>query len=124
MSEFAFEMNSGSSAQAAAPTADPSKPVEKIQLKSPLKIDAIRLHRAKATIRDKAVTPMFEGTVAVDVRISDVRSYVRPTKFEIEVWSDPMLDSLRIAGVDKGAGPTLDAETTINLRGLKPRSTA
>ena len=61
-------------------------------------MDAFRLYRVRARLRDLSVQPMLQARVEMDVRVSELGSQTRPTEFEVDVWSDQLLDSLRIKG--------------------------
>lgn len=104
---------------ASKPAGDAKKQIE---FSSPLRVDALRLNRVRATIRDKSVSPEFIATVGMDVRVSDVGSKNRPTKFELEVMSDPLLDLLHVEGEARSDGPRkLDANMMVTMRGLHLR---
>ncbi|MCE9592879.1 MAG: DUF748 domain-containing protein [Planctomycetes bacterium] len=92
------------------------QPAKEMNFASPLQIDALRLHKMHATVRDAAVTPALSAVVD--------GSADRPTLFEMEVWCDPALDSLLIGGEGKTAGGTLDLKAHVAVRGLHPRPLA
>jgi hypothetical protein len=110
-------------AAAATPTsasvtsATPAKPFQ-IDFTSPLSIQAFRLQHVRAKIRDAAVKPEFLATVAMDVRVTDLGLKDLPVQFDVDVWSDPILDSLRISGVATNAGKNLTADARVFMRGL------
>ena len=70
---------------------------------------------------DESVQPPFESTVAMDLRVSNFGMRGQPTYFEIDSWSDPALDLLRISGKSLADGQTLHATATLTMRGLHPR---
>ena len=47
---------------------------------------------------DAAVTPGLQATVSMDVRVSDLGSKLQPARFDVDIWSDQVLDSMRISG--------------------------
>jgi hypothetical protein len=95
-----------------------------IDLTPPLKIDAFRLSHLKARLIDRSVTPAYDGTVTMDVRVSDVQSLARPITFAVDLWSDPALDLLRIEGQGRAVRGTVDADVKMLMRGLKPAELA
>lgn len=107
-------------APAAKPAATPvgdGKPGQ-IDLTSPLQVEGFRLQAMTARIRDKSLSPPLDATVRMDVRVDDVGSAERPTRFEVAVYSDPVLDSLIVTGEGRAAGATLDANITAAVKGL------
>jgi hypothetical protein len=95
-----------------------------IDLTPPLKIDAFRLSHLKARLIDRSVTPAYDGTITMDVRVSDVQSLARPITFAVDLWSDPALDLLRIEGQGRAVRGTVDADVKMLMRGLKPAELA
>ena len=105
-----------------APTAP--LPPSPLNLTPPLTIDAFRLSQIDLVLRDKSVSPPFQTHVTMNFRLSDLASPVRPTKLSIEIWAEHVLDSLRISGVAKNTGQSLDADVELHIYGLRPRSVA
>ncbi len=109
---------------APAPAAKPAAGPTQIDLTPPLRVDALRLQHVRARVRDRAVSPPFDGLVLVNLRVSDVGSTLRPARFELDVSSDPILDSLAVEGEGRSGGAALDARMTVRVKGLRPRAAA
>jgi hypothetical protein len=89
-----------------------------INLTSPLQIEAFRLNRVRARVRDQSVSPPLDSTFDLNVRLDDLASDVRPTKFQIELSSDDLLDVMRIEGEGRAHKQNLDANVRVFVRGL------
>lgn len=114
---LATRLPGSDSSAAAVATAGPRR----INLSPPLKLDAFRLSQVRARIIDRSVSPAVDTTVALNLRVSDVHSRVRPTTFELEVWNQPALDLLRIEGAGHAEGKDLEARMQLALYGFHPR---
>jgi hypothetical protein len=86
-----------------------------------LTVEAFRLSHVRAKVMDEMVQPPFVSTVAMDIRVSNFGMRDVPTSFEIDSWSDPALDLLRLAGESQASGQTLHAHATLTMRGFHPR---
>ncbi|NLZ05728.1 MAG: DUF748 domain-containing protein [Phycisphaerae bacterium] len=102
---------------AAAPTA--ASPGQ-IDLTPPLQMDALRLQHVQLQFRDETVEPVFETQLDLNVRLSDLRSDKRKTRFQILLSSPPVLDQLQIDGTGSAEGRDLLAEVHVALQGLHP----
>ena len=116
-------------AKAAAPagTAMPvaaTQPTSPYNLNPPLRVDAIRLSHVRARIRDKSVSPTFEAMVSTTLRVSDVGRSDGPTKFELDVGVEPLLDTLRVSGTATTTADSLKADVSLLMRGLHPKRAA
>ena len=100
------------------------KPVTDIDLTSPLRIDALRLNKIRARLRDKSVSPVVETMVDLTVRVSDVAADQRKTRLEIDITADPLVDALRIEGEGTAGGPSLDLDLRAHVRGFHPKPAA
>lgn len=89
-----------------------------LELGSPFKIDALRLHRFRARISDLAVTPAFQDTLYADVRVSDLRNPEKPTSIEADVWSDEVLTALRFNGTGTAEGRVVKLDASFRGGGL------
>jgi hypothetical protein len=88
----------------------------------PLRIDALRLNRVRAKWRDKSVQPAIETVADLTMRLSDLGSPTRATKFLLDITSPPLLDSVRIEGEgNAGVGQPLDAKLSVVVRGIHPK---
>jgi len=101
----------------AAPT---SVSPREIDLTPPLKMDALRLQHVQVRFRDETVAPVFETQLDLNVRLSDLRSDKRKTRFQVILSSPPVLDQLRIEGTGSAGGRDLLAEVKVALQGLHP----
>jgi len=113
-----------STAASAAPAPGTNDPTAPLSLESPLRIDALRVSRVQARVRDRSVTPNLDADVTMTFRLSDVGSPERPTRFELEVIADPLMDSLLVEGVGRSTPTSLEADVTVALRGLHPKPAA
>jgi hypothetical protein len=102
------------------PSSDRTLPTA-IALDPPLRIDALRVSRARAHLRDRSVTPAVDTTLELTARLSDLGSQVRPTRFLLDITSPPLLDSLRVEGEGTARGQALAATLQFIVRGLHPR---
>src|SRR6185437_3652661 len=82
---------------------------ESLSLDPPLKIDALRLSRVHTHLRDDSVNPPIDATLDTTIRLSDLGSDIRPTKFSMDLESAPFLDAMRIEGEGKARGQSLEA---------------
>lgn len=105
-----------------APKTAVNAPVKDIDLTSPFQLDAFRLDRVHAHFIDQSVSPALDAIVEVNLRLTDLRSPVRPSGFDLELSARPLLDSLRAKGVGRAAGKDLDAKMQVVISGmhLKP----
>jgi hypothetical protein len=93
-------------------------------LTSPLHVEAFRLAHIRAHFRDQSVTPNFDTTIQVDFRVSDLGSDTKPTRFEMTISADPILDELFIEGQGSSSGPKLDVQMHVLARGIHPQPAA
>jgi hypothetical protein len=108
-----------SNARAAAPATRPAaSPTTAPSLEPPLRVDALRLEHIRARFRDLSVEPNVDTQVALNLRLSHLGITGEPAHFEIEMSSDPILDTLRVDG-DSTTDPTqLNATLNVVMRGL------
>ena len=99
----------------ATPTTNTSAPID---LKPPLRIDALRLEHVRARVRDLSVNPQIDARLALDFRVSNLATPGEPTHFELDFSSDPILDSLLIEGNANGDAKQLTANLHVLMRGL------
>jgi hypothetical protein len=112
---------SSTTAPAATPAAAPSGPFT-LDFSPSLAVEAFRLQYVRTRVQDDMVQPAFNATVATDVRISNFGIAGQQTSFEVDTWSDPTLDLMRITGKSHADGQTLTADATVTMRGLHPRT--
>lgn len=91
---------------------------EPVQLESPFKIDALRVHRFRTKVTDLAVTPPFRETLYADLRVSDLRHPLKPTSIEADVWSDSVLTAMRFYGSGTARGQKVDLNADFRGGGL------
>ncbi len=103
-------------AQAASTSASPRA----IDLTPPLKIDAMRLQHVQVHFQDESVTPVFETRLDLNVRLSDLRSDQRRTRFQVILSSPPVLDQLLVEGMGSSDARDLLADVKVALQGLHP----
>lgn len=93
-------------------------------LQPPLRIDAVRLFHVNTVFRDRSVTPTFETTIRTSMRLSDVGADGSPARFELEITSDPLLDTLLVSGVMNARPDAIDADLELLIRGLHAKPAA
>ena len=91
-----------------------------IDLTPPLRMDALRLQHVQVRFRDETVSPAFETRLDLNVRLSDLRSDRRQTRFQIILSSPPVLNQLMIEGTGSAEGRDLVADVRVALQGLQP----
>jgi hypothetical protein len=67
-----------------------------------------------------SVTTSFETRLDLNVRLSDLRSDERKTRFQVILSSPPVLDQLLIEGTGSSNGGDLLADVKVALQGLHP----
>ena len=87
---------------------------------APYKLDAIRLQHVQIQYRDESVSPVLETHYDMNLRLSDVGSYLRDARFQLIISSPPILDQLIIDGTGSSSGNELHAELSIIGRGFHP----
>ncbi len=97
---------------------------QSLSLDSPLKIDALRLNHVRTRLRDRSVKPPTDATLETTIRLSDLGSDIRPTKFLMDLASNPFLDAMRIEGEGTSHGQSLQANFSLSIRGLHPKPAA
>lgn len=107
-----------SSTTSAGSTAAPVKEKAPVDFSSPLNVEALRVTHLRAHYTDQSVTPAISTVVGLDVRVSNLGSQERPTRFEIEVAADPLLTVFRIQGEARAKGRDVDAQMRVQMRGL------
>lgn len=91
-----------------------------IDLQAPLRIDALRLQHVRARFHDQFVSPELDAQLALDLRLNDFGVADKPTRFELDFSSDPVLDSLKVIGESDNNGRSLQARFRVLMRGLHP----
>ena len=71
-------------------------------------------------MRDDAVSPKVDTSFDMNLRVNHLGAQSDPTQFEIDIWADKVLDSLRIEGTAKASARNLDATARLFMRGLHP----
>jgi hypothetical protein len=106
--------------KAAASNDAPGSP-QRIDLTSPLQVDAFRLTSVHTHIVDSFVSPPVDMRVDLNLRLTDVDSTVRPTHFEMDLTASPLLDLLHVEGTGTAAGAALDAVVHVRANGIHPQ---
>ncbi|RPJ29680.1 MAG: DUF748 domain-containing protein, partial [Planctomycetaceae bacterium] len=91
-----------------------------LDLTPPLQIDAMRLQHVQVHFQDNSVTPAFETRLDLNVRLSDLRSDKRKTRFQVILSSPPVLDQLLVEGIGSSDGSDVLADVKVALQGLHP----
>jgi hypothetical protein len=114
-----------SSSEPPAPQPQDTPPPDKVvEFKPPISVEAIRLNKVRVRLRDKFVQPAVEGDLIADIRVTDIGVHNPPLHFAIDVWSDRLMDLLRVEGQAQSTGPTITASASVVLRGLHPKAIA
>lgn len=108
-------------AKVAAPTA--ASPQRELDLRAPLQVDAFRLDHMRAHIQDRSVSPAFETTLTMNLRVSDLGHEDKPARIEMDVWSEHFLDQLRLNGEARSAGRNVKAQFHLQAHGIDPTGT-
>jgi hypothetical protein len=101
-----------------APPREASSAEAPLDLTPPLVMDAFRLHRVRARLMDRAVTPPFSTTLESNIRLSDVRGD-GPFNLEVDLASSDLLDTLRLTLTGESRGANVDAKVEIRGRGIR-----
>ncbi len=91
-----------------------------VDLTPPLQIDALRLQHVQVRFQDMTVNPVFETRLDLNVRLSDLRSDKRRTRFQVILSSPPVLDQFLLEGIGSSDATGLLAEVKVALQGLHP----
>ncbi len=91
-------------------------------LAPPLRLDAFRLQHVHIHVVDASVTPWFESHLDLNLRVSDIGSDTRPTRFQTIVSSRPMLDQCVLEGTCNASDGELSLSVTCLTKGLHPYS--
>ncbi len=114
----------------APPVKPPEKPPGKagpparVSFRPPLEVDAIRIQRLRARLRDRMPTPPVEAVLEMDLRISDIAAPERPARIEARLAMAPVFDDVRIDGTSTSADDKLEATLAVAFHGLHPKSIA
>lgn len=90
-----------------------------VELDSPVRIDAFRAQHVRVVVRDASVTPPFNAQVNAHLRLSDVGSSLRKSRFELTVTSPSLLDGLTVDATGSSDSNRLDSRLDVRLRGLR-----
>lgn len=91
-----------------------------VDLTPPFQVDALRLQHVQVHFQDMSVNPIFETRLDLNVRLSDLRSDKRRTRFQVILSSPPVLDQFLVEGIGSSDGRDLLAEVKVALQGLHP----
>ena len=69
-----------------------------VDLTPPIKVDIFLLQQVRVHLRDPLLKPALDTEIEMNMRLTDVGSAVEPTRFVMDLNSDPILDALRIEG--------------------------
>jgi hypothetical protein len=100
--------------------ADANLPPKEIDLTPPVKLDAMRLQHVQLNFRDESISPVLESRLDMNVRLSDLGSNKRKTRFQITISSPPVLDQFVMEGTGSCKGMDLLAEVKFFINGLHP----
>jgi hypothetical protein len=116
-----FMARAQSAGSPATTGAAPGKPID---LQAPLRVDAVRLTHVNVHFRDLSVTPNFQAQVQATVRVSNIGNAATPVQLEVEVFADPILDSMQISGTIHNTATSIEADMRLLVLGLHPKPAA
>lgn len=94
----------------------------KLELSPPLRVDALRLSNLKVVFTDAATIPEVASDIRLNLSVSDLDSPQRPSRFLVELRADPILDYLLIEGQGRTSPEELQADISVQMRGLRPHT--
>ncbi len=103
----------------ATPAAN-TKP-QALDLTPPIRVDIFLLQQVRVHLRDPLLKPALDTDIEMNMRLTGVGSQTEPTRFVMDLNSDPILDALRIEGQATTQNNALDAQVKLNLTGLHLR---
>ena len=92
-----------------------------IDLTPPFKMDALRFQHVYVNFRDESISPALESRLDMNVRLSDLGSKKRKTRFQVILSSPPVLNQLIVDGTGSSLGMDLLADMDIVVNGLHPQ---
>ena len=105
---------------ASLPPRDPEEEPSPLSFTAPLAVDALRLNRVRAHIKDEAVDPPLDTTIDLNVHVSKVGPDAPPTEVEIDIFAPGLLDVLKIRALATARERELDSSFNVELFGLRP----
>ena len=109
---------------ASLPAVEPDPEPAPLSFTAPLAVDALRLNRVRAHIRDDAVEPPLDTTVDLNVHVSKLGPDAPQTEVEIDVFAPGLLDVLKIRAQATAQERELSSSFTLDLFGLRPAALA
>jgi hypothetical protein len=103
-----------------AKPADANTLPKEIDLTPPVKLDAMRLQHVQVNFRDESISPVLESRLDMNVRLSDLGSNKRKTRFQVTISSPPILDQFVMEGTGSCKGMDILAEVKLFINGLHP----
>jgi hypothetical protein len=94
---------------------------KEINLTPPVKLDAMRFQHVQINFRDQSVTPVFESRLDMNVRLSDLSSKKRNTRFQVTLSCPPILDQIILDGTGSCLGMDLLANMKFAMNSLHPQ---
>jgi hypothetical protein len=82
-------------------------------------VEAIRLNRVTVRLHDDTLSPPFEQTIFLNLRVSDVGHPTKPLTGDLELYTSNMLDILRLEGTGDARGSEAEYSLAFDLRGLR-----
>ncbi len=95
-----------------------------IDLALPFELNALRLQHVQTRFRDLSVSPPIDTRLDLNLRISNLGSTARPTRFDLAITSPPLFESLRVEALGTSNHRKLDYDFKVVGRGLQPKSLA
>ena len=93
-----------------------------VDLTPPIKLDALRLQHVQVNFRDESLSPVLNSRLDMNVRLSDLGSEKRKTRFQVTLSSPPVLNQLVAEGTGSSLGMDLIADMKLTVNGLHGRS--
>lgn len=121
---FRQQLNTQDIAEVQDPLQDQDNQVREIILSPPFQLDALRLQHIRVRLRDETLEPAFEALLDANLRLSDLGSDKRGTRFQLLVSCEPVLNQLLIEGTATSTETTLQAQLKCAGKGLQTAALA
>lgn len=99
-----------------AKSKDPNQPLL-FNLQPPLRLDALRLQHVEVSYLDEMVSPPIKTRLDLNLRLSDLGSMWRRTRFSLSVLTEGVLDRFMLEGSARGNASELVGSFSGQLRG-------
>lgn len=102
-------------ATSAAPASAPPAPYD---FSLPIELEQLRIQNIRLHVRDESVKPELDSDVALDLRLSDLGSPLRPPRLELLLRAPGVVRSLELTADGKTSADAVEGKLKLALRGL------